>query len=402
VHMKRAAFFLVILVSMYQAADTASAAVIRYWLNYYPYRDEYRMDFTWPTGTTSYRAWFIARSDGKIYELFFNSRPTGILWLTCNGTYNVDFYNSNGELIGYFRDIITTEIVSPKCNSYEGQEGLNDLNGRYIDNKNGTYTLYWDKKPGATYEIWKDGQKIGETNGNSYLLPGPGSVSIIEKDPDTGGTTGESHLHVPRLNDVKNCLSCQTLADLLSCPEWDVYMGELTQAIRNALPTLPEWRQIADVFVDAFDEYFGDVPPVPSVGEIGSRITPPLPDLDTDVPEADISPIVDDAYNQPLEFDITTGPEIPVVDESEPIEIYEPDAFIESDGPGVMVFPRDPRNHSGGIKEPDKFNSPYPTPQPSPSDPGTIPPDDMPTPGGTTGPIPVPTDPGGVIPIPRG
>lgn len=398
--MRKAAIFL-ILIASFQVFETASAAVIRYWLRYQPYRDEYRMDFTWPTGTTSYRAWFIARSDGKIYELFFNSRPTGILWLTCNGTYNVDFYNSQGELIGFFRDIITTEIQNPKCSSYEGQEGQDDLNARSIDNRDGTHDLFWDRIPGAVrYEIYKDGELIGNTPGTSYKVIGDGSISIVARD-ENGDIIGESHLHVPKLNDVENCITCQTLADLLSCPEWDVYMGELTQAIRNALPTLPEWRQIADVFVDAFDEYFGDVPPVPSVGEIGSRITPPLPDLDTDVPEADISPIVDDAYNQPLEFDITTGPEIPVVDESEPIEIYEPDAFIESDGPGVMVFPRDPRNHSGGIKEPDKFNSPYPTPQPSPTDPGEIPPNDMPTPGGTTGTIPIPTDPGGIIPIPK-
>lgn len=396
--------------TLFQYSTTARAATIMYWLNYQPFRDEYRLDFTWPTGTTSYKLLFLSPS-GDPYELAFNAAPTGILYLTCNGTYGVDFYGAGGSRIGYFENIETTAIAAPTCSSYPDQTGTNGLNASAADNGDGSYDLNWDAAPGASkYEVWKDGVKIGETTGTNYTVPSSGAVSVVARDAQ-GNIIEQSDMHVPTLTDVDNepdpgggetCDMCAKLADALACPEWDTYMGELTGAIKAALPTLPEWRTIADQFVDAFDEYFGEVPVPPTVEQITENVTPQLPTIDTSVPDANIAPDVPDAFDDPIDFDITEGEEIPLVDGSQPIEIYEPDKYINSDEPGTMVFPGDPRNTSDGIKNPE---SPVPiggSPTPTPSEPGEIEPSDMPIPTGptSTDPEPTPADPGGVVPIP--
>lgn len=362
---------------------------------YVPYLDQYRLDYAYNSADVRYELVFTG-DEGHVFTGNYEHKPTGIHYLTCNGEYRMRFYNSSGSIVHTLGPVYTTQIINPTCSSYaDGVSGANDLNAKATDMGDGKYHLDWSSLPNADrYEIWKDGQREGTTTGNSYET-GKGSVSIVAFDED-GNIVGRSDLIVPKAN--SEC--CQWLSDILDCPDWDRYMGELTKAIKNALPTLPEWRLIADQFVNSFADYFGPVPDPPTVPEISSKIRPTLPPLDTDVPR--VEPAVPSDYNNgPLPFDITTGPEIPVVDESEPIEIYEPNKYINADAPGDMVFPGDPRNHSDGIKQPDTIQTPYPVPVPSPSSSPSVPPSDMPVPNGNVTPPPIPNGQGGPGPIPE-
>lgn len=331
-------------------------------------------------------------------------------WLTCNGQYQFQ-YLQNGVIVAHSPVIVTTDIVAPSCDSYADGGSSDDANANYQQNPDGSYKLNWSDIPGSnSYEIWKDGvliDTVAADPSGQYTtnIPYPGGgISIVGKD-GSGDYTGHSDINVP--DDLYGeypsaCSVCDKIAAALECPEWDTYMGELTGAIKNALPTLPEWRNIADQFVDAFDDYFGDPPAVPNP----TNITPEIPALNTSVPDADINIELPDEFDTPLLFDVTTAPVIPVLDESEPFEIYEPDEYIDSDGPGVFVYPGDSRNSSGGIKQPDDFVSPYPQPVPTlpaapdPGDPPEIPPADIPIPSGSTGTTPTPTVTGGEMAFP--
>lgn len=365
---------------------------------YVPYLDQYRLDYAYNSADVRYELVFTG-DGGQVFTGVYNFPPTGIHYLTCNGDYRMNFYNSAGQIVHTLGPITTSMIRNPTCSSYaDGVSGKNDLNAKATQVGDNDYKMDWGSAPGAVnYQIWKDGQLVGSTPGNTYET-GKGSISIVALD-ENGNVVGQSDLILPKAN--SEC--CQFLSDLLSCPDWDKYMGELSKAVHNGLPTLPEWRTIADQFVDAFDKYLGPVPDPPTVDDISKKITPGLPKLDTDVPK--IEPAVpDDFKNGPIPFDITKGPEIPVVDESQPIEIYEPNKYIKSDPVGEMVFPGDPRNHSDGIKQPDKVETPYMIPVPT-KDNGssTIPPSDMPVPsGGGASTMPIPNGQSGPGPIPGG
>lgn len=370
-------------------------------VTYLPWKDEYRVDHGLPPYGTwdSMRVYFETVTGTPYSASYTPSQVSGkIYYLTCNGTYQF-FFDSGGVELYWTKIIVTTQIQNPSCLSYPDGGAKNDLGASYNDNGDGTYSLDWQSHPNASnYEIWLNGQKIADVPAGSNLnqvINGTGAVNIVAKDPN-GNTVGHSDLQVPEYNGQPDwarngsCDVCQKLKDLLACPDWDAYMGELTGAIRNALPTLPEWRNIADQFVDAFDDYFGDPPAIPNP----THIAPEIPAIDTSYNEADISPAVPSEYNTPIEFDITTGEEIPVVDDSEPIEIYDPDEFIDADGHGVFVYPNDPRNTSNGIKNPDQIETGYDTPTPTMIEQG----DDLPEIPPAE--IPIPSESGGSTPQP--
>jgi hypothetical protein len=232
--------------------------------------------------------------------------------------------------------------------------------------------------PGATtYEVYKDGQKIGETSDTTMNIGADGSVTVVGKDA-SGNTVGQADAPPgsgSSSGGSSSCDVCEQLRQALACPEWDTYMGEVTNAVRNAF----DWPSIADTFVGKFADYFGDVPEPPTKAEIDQQIRPDLPGIDTVIPEANIAPEAPNEFDQPVDFDITTGPEISVEDGSEPIEIYEPDQFINADTPGEMVYPGDSRNSSDGIKQPDTITTPYTTPVPTTPSGSTPPPSSVPT-----------------------
>lgn len=359
-----------------RGSSGAEPEPVFYNVYYQPFRDEYRVDYTYPGDFTMMRLHFTA-ADGNEYTLDFPPEDvTGIVYLTCNGTYTLQFLDDNQTIVAQSGPIVTRDIVNPTCQSYPGQTGGYDMSASYIDNGDGTYTLFWNDLPDAEeYEIWQGGQLLDVVSGDTYTVDEPGSVTIVARN-DLGDPVGQDDLYIPDLSESV-CSVCDKLDALLNCPGWDQVMGDLSQMIRDALV-----------------DFWGSVPPVPSVDDIADAVEPELPVLDIDVPDADLTPVVPEGYEQPLDFDITTGPEIPVVDESEPIEIYEPDAFIDADDPGVMVLPGDTRNSSGGIKNPDIVDTgeemPVPEYEPPVDDPD-IPPAEIPVPtlpGGGSGAVP--------------
>lgn len=375
-----------------RAAFNMNPAEVGTLTNFFEWRNEYRTDF----GMPPLYMWdkmevYFETSGGMPFtkEYSYAEIASRVMWLTCNGTYQFRYYNGS-VMVAWSGLIETTLIIDPPCESYPDGGASDDLNGRYSDNGDGTYKVEWDDIPGADeYEIWQNGELIDTipaTGGPyDYDLEG-GSVTIVGKD--TGGNVvGHSDLQVPAYDGWEGeepCDVCAKLQTLLTCPGWNDYMGELSQMIQSAI-----------------GHFFGPVPAAPSTSEIESEIVPELPEVDTSYDDADLEPVVPNEFNTPLVFDITNGPQISVVDESEPIEIDEPDANIDADAPGVMVYPGDERNSSGGIKEPETIETEYPMPEPSPT--GSPPPDvEYPMPSVPPSDMPIPDFSGGDVPTPSG
>lgn len=409
---------------------SADAATIQYWINYQEYRDEYRVDFTYPTGTATLKLLFTSSSSVE-YERTYPISGN-LIYLTCNGTYDMEFFDAGNTLIGSFYGIVTTQLINPACNSYTDQTGKRDFNVTYQDNGNGTYNLDWPMVAGANgYKVYYNGSYLGFAYTPGMQIPGNGQVTIqaVNNNDDVLGTTD---LFVPTYDHTQigtpgtgddgggstpgGCDACQRLAEQLACPEWDAYMGEWSKMIRDSLPPPPDWNAISQIFatsmINALNNYLGDVPAAPTTGQIAAKL-PAQPVIDSSFPEAgNLVPSVSNNFNQPFDFDITTGPQIQIVDESSPFEINDPLQDLDSSGVGVPVLPGDPANHSGGIKYPESIEveTPLPVPKTNPSSGG-----ELPIPGETTpapnNPVPIPrTDPGdpptpGIgeneIPIPR-
>lgn len=376
-----------------------------------PWRDEYRTDFAYPNKSTwSYMRLYFETAAGAPHEKVWtvNEIQGRIMFLTCNGTYQFQFLNSVGDPVAWSELIHTQSIQNPPCNSYQDGGARNDLGAQWSNNPSGGYDLSWQDVPGATeYEIWQNGQLVGTVPAGqgSYHVPGQGSTTIVARD-GSGNIIGESDLQVPEYdgqpdygNGSGGCSMCDKIDEMLQCPGWDLVMGDLTDAIRDALPPPPDWHEIAGIFVEHFADYFGDVPAPPSVEDM-EWIKPDMPDVDLTIPGSEIMPDVPPGYEQPLEFDITDAPVIPVVDESKPFEILEPDHYIDADEPGTFVFPDDPRNDSRGIKAPDQVDTGAPTPAPTKDSGNETPPSDTPMPNIPETETPSPSIPGSIIPIP--
>lgn len=172
------------------------AATIMYWSNYIGGLDQYRMDFTYPTGTVDYNMHFVNQTNGATYDRLFTN-PTGILYMTCNGVYSYQFYNAAGEQIGSFDNVVTTQIVSPTCQSYPEDTGVNQLNLTQTDNGDNSNSLTWDQPPaGGKSEVWKDGVLKQISTTDPFYLGEDGSYTIINYD-ENGNIVGRSDAVVP-------------------------------------------------------------------------------------------------------------------------------------------------------------------------------------------------------------
>ncbi|KGP85295.1 hypothetical protein [Paenibacillus sp. MAEPY2] len=404
---------------------------------YVSYRDEYRADYTAPAGISKYQLYFTSDS-GTVHTLDYSFKPTGIHYLTCNGTYRINFFDSSGKLVSQTEDARTTAIQNPACKSYTEDEasGRDDLSAR----KDGS-DIKWNNPPSGTKEvqIWKDGQKIATNSAEdtTHKNAGPGSYSVVAVGTD-GKPIGQSDLNVtdgtgpdpsePGTNPSNpgtDCGTCEKLDQMLACPGWELVMNDLTDAIKAALPPPPDWDDIADKIgratVRHLSDYLGDVPAPPSKEQIKQDTETPLPQLDTTTGVENLTPKVPEEYNSgDIKFDLERdAPVIEVKDESKPFDIAEPLNNIEYDDPGKAVLPGDSNNNSGGIKEPDKVDTgdqepkpkqiifdlprPGPTPNPTPSNP-PLPsptPSNPPIPGGTGGGPAIPDPSTGTIPIPN-
>ncbi|AIQ15256.1 hypothetical protein [Paenibacillus durus] len=286
----------------------------------------------------------------------------------------------------------------------------------------------------STYPLAGNGEytvKVVSTQGNligmGTLTVTDGSVGTATPTPtpsptptptDPGGGTGGV--------DPVCTESCQNLKDMLECPEWDQYMGDLTAAIARAIPPPPDWDMVASKIgaatINDFAQWAGSVPAPPTKEEIDSETNAGLPTLDQSVETDGLVPQVPGDYNNgEIDFDLSKdAPTIEVKDESQPFTISDPLTDMPHDNPGVKVIPGDPRNSTGGFKTPDPVDTgdPEPTPVQIPNaTPGTAPmPNNtagsppipnatdstVPIPGGSGGPGAIPTMTNGVIPIPGG
>jgi hypothetical protein len=480
--MKRVLIALVLLLAFSPITSIFAATTVSLWSHYDPVKDNYMVAYykQIPDRPSSMKVKFVnpANTAANAQKVFSGTDITGIFYLTCNGQYNFDFYDTGGILVSSSQQITTTQVKNNLCDSYpspedqyQGAATPRNQNGVEVkpgDSPGGPRKyLYWKPSPncgngGYSYLFYRDGvfdHEFDPYSSNLYqydITDKPGVWTIVTDYgssycndlvgevvyQDGGGDPTDPWAGVPAPGDGSSpngpkgepgsgpgnggvvyppfdplCDTCVQLNQLLQCPDWEKYMDGFTDAFKKALPPPPDWQDIANKIgkatIDGLSDYVGEVPAVPSVPQIEGNIKPDIPTLNTDVPN--IAPAVPPAYNDgPLPFDIKSGPQIPIVDESSPIEIYEPNKYIVSDQPGEMVLPGDSRNHSNGIKQPSTSPSPYPTPVPSsgssptipPSNipiPGNVPPSTMPVPGNAPpSTIPIPSGSGGPIPIPAG
>lgn len=307
---------------------------------------------------------------------------------------------------------------------------------------NGTRRITWTRYPAETYEIIvtdPDGInynivpstkvfKIETNEGGTYtfkLKKLDGTILLTRTmdvpaattpdDPDPPDSTDPDDPDDP---DSTECTKdgCDWLNDIIFCPGWDVVMGDLTLAIKDALPPPTDWTMVADLIgiatTNHFSGYLGDVPDPPSQAEIDGATYTSIPELDKSVETNDLVPKVPEEYKDGMiTFDLNNVPEIEIKDESKPFRIDDPLANVNqnSDPVGKVVLPGDPRNSSNGIKQPDQLNLGNP-PRPY-IEPNAIP-DVTPIPDVSPSEIPIPSDnvggnatpniTNGPIPIPRG
>lgn len=386
---------------------------------YFPPRDAYKYDYTPPSGVTRYELHFVD-SNGTPYMREYNQAPTGVHYLTCNGTYEMQFFNSS-QMVAKSPQMVTTAIQAPTCNSQPGTgTGYQDFTVTKTSNGDGSVTLSWSTVPGAmSYEVFKDGVGWGyQTDTSRQVVDDGSSYSVVAKD-SSGNIIAQSDIlpsSTPSPDpEPSNCDGCQFLKDMLACPEWDTYMGNLTTAIHNALPPPPDWDMVADKIGNAvigkLSNYLGPVPPAPAVSEIDSNTHVELPTINNQPPEASMTPTVPADFNTPKPFDLSDAPVIDTTDSSKPFIITDPMSNVPHDNPGVPVLPGDPRNNNGGINQPvlpdtggpatpgPVSGDPPPSPSGSPSD---VPPTQMPRPSDPGGQVPIPSVPDSQIPIPGG
>ncbi|MCY7487907.1 hypothetical protein [Paenibacillus alvei] len=189
---------------------------------YFPSRDNYRVDY-WGYGKDAETIHIsFTSASGTPYEKSYRlADGIDILYLTCNGVYDITFLDSSGAVKHTIPTVKTDKITKPQCSSGIENKVRNDLNAGLSVSGCGPEeskeaTMYWDQDGSSSYEIWKDGQKIGETGNSHYKVDDPkGSYTIV----GSGGK--ESDINVPAditsgtnaLNEVAKAV-CECINDL--------------------------------------------------------------------------------------------------------------------------------------------------------------------------------------------
>lgn len=176
------------------APKNVEAAAIKYWLYYLPVVDRYKLSYQRPTGSEDMSVHFLS-STGVDYYLDIPN-PNGTLFLTCNGTYNLTFYDSSSSEIGSFQNIVTTKIKSPTCSSYQNNVASNDHNATVSKNGN-DYNISWHgtDTDGGTTKVFHNDQLVQSGNQNTYT-GSQGIYTIISYDKD-GNEIKKTDLVVP-------------------------------------------------------------------------------------------------------------------------------------------------------------------------------------------------------------
>jgi len=170
-------------------------------------RNEYRFDFSnVPKDASTVKLTFDSPSGNSYDREWPVGEVLGTLYLTCNGTYTVSFHDNLGLGIGTVGDLKTVKITNGSCNSYPETKPKNDLNAKVekstCDPNGGSGSkLKWDAKPGSNYDIYKDGQKVGNVSGGEFPISEGGSYTVVERDPSGNPTGNESDVNTPYIDE---------------------------------------------------------------------------------------------------------------------------------------------------------------------------------------------------------
>lgn len=274
--------------------------------NYYYFspRDAYKYDYTVPSGSSYYELHYLNPDGSTAYMREYNQTPTGVHYLTCNGTYQMRWFDSpGGTLIAQSELMTTTGIQDPTCSSYAGT-GYDDFDVTKTVNDDGTVTFEWQKPSEDThhYDVYVNGNRVPihyteETSGRSYttvncnqtlgnICDNPISFMAVKEDGNIvgqvdftgtpssggGGDGGSSD----------GCDGCALLTDMLACPAWDEYMGDWRNLLNDVIPPPPDWQEVANIMRDTI---------VPAMGQELVNRAPVIADIIADEFESRESPV---------------------------------------------------------------------------------------------------------------
>jgi hypothetical protein len=247
---------------------------------------------------------------------------TGVVWLLCNGTYDLTIYNGS-TFVGKIENIITTELNEQPCMSsadyntvkdyFDDGDTGGDFNANGSILNGGNKRISYDRLNGATdYDLfkWNEnstdwGTPIQTNDGNNdyFDITEDGYYKIVARD-EFGNIINYDYIDNDQFKyntENNNCNGCKTLNEMLACPAWDQYMNEFGEMISGAIPAPPDMNLSMDYLIDQLAEQ--EVTPIEPVAP--APFEPDYPEQEIDLPE----PIETDLEPDPNAFPIETGGE---------------------------------------------------------------------------------------------
>jgi hypothetical protein len=232
--------------------------------------------------------------------------------------------------------------VSDASNFYQVQIKKNGTHFGYMGGMQGQVDLRSIGQ--GTYSVSAvDMQKNVLCSSNSVHYAGEGG----DPPPDDGGEDPPPDTEPPP--EEGGCNGCGFLAELLSCPLWEVYMSDLTDAISDAIPPPPDWNYVSGVFADRI---------APAVAQQILNVTPAMADifsermgdeLDERLGNHDWTPGYYDYINDPTP---TLDPNVPDVPTTTGKDLPQKIDFKVSDTEGIPV-----EFHDGGFDITDPMSN---------------------------------------------
>ena len=314
-------------------------------IHYFTYdssRDQYILDYTLsgyanavvtvfitPTGTTYTKEWGSWTVNRRIFH-------------NCNGTFNYNF-TVNDKVIGYIYGLETTQIQNEVCSQKIPGTDPSDVNPTINDRDDGGKRITYTKDDGSgnngggidpsghRLEISRDGGQtwdsfadnpIGSGGGGTYQtgyfdVPYPGYYRIVTYD-ENNNTLSTDYIDESEFENTSTCNGCKTLSEMIACPAWDDYVGDLSSAIAEAIPPPPPIEDGMNYLIEKLAEQ--DVEPI--VPDPPAPYDPGYEEQQIDLPEK----IETDINPSPTDFEpVTEG-------EGEgAISLIDPNAWVPDD-----------------------------------------------------------------------
>ena len=181
--------------------SSVGAATIQHWKVYLAVFDQYKVTYQQPTGTQSMLVNFTSPT-GVNYDITF-SPPSGTVYLTCKGVYDLIFRDAASNEIGSFMGIETDKIKKGTCSSYDNPQGSNSINAGYTTSDDGKYSLYFDRELGSTdyTDIYLNDELITSTIESFFYDVPKGVYTLVRKDVN-GDVLSVSDLVIPNIDDL--------------------------------------------------------------------------------------------------------------------------------------------------------------------------------------------------------